>query len=51
MFSYGRILEAKADYAKAAAAYTELNDNFPSDSWAKLAKSRLISLKNEGKIE
>ena len=50
MFSYGRILEAKADYAKAAAAYTELNDNFPSDSWAKLAKSRLISLKNEGKI-
>ena len=51
MFSYGRILETKADYAKAAAAYTELNDNFPSDSWAKLAKSRLISLKNEGKIE
>ena len=51
MFSYGRILEAKADYAKAAAAYTELNDNFLSDSWAKLAKSRLISLKNEGKIE
>lgn len=51
MFSYGRILEAKADYVKAAAAYTELNDNFPSDSWAKLAKSRLISLKNEGKIE
>ena len=51
MFSYGRILEAKADYANAAAAYKELNDNFPSDSWAKLAKSRLISLKNEGKIE
>ena len=51
MFSYGRILETKADYANAAAAYTELNDNFPSDSWAKLAKSRLISLKNEGKIE
>ena len=43
--------EAKADYVNAAAAYTELNDNFPSDSWAKLAKSRLISLKNEGKIE
>jgi len=51
MFSYGRILETKADYANAAAAYTELNDNFPSDSWAKLAKSRLISLKNEEKIE
>ena len=51
MFSYGRILETKGDYATAAAAYTELNDNFPGDSWAKLAKSRLISLKNEGKIE
>jgi predicted negative regulator of RcsB-dependent stress response len=51
MFSYGRILEAKADYANAAAAYKELNDNLPNDSWAKLAKSRLISLKNEGKIE
>ena len=51
MFSYGRILETKGDYVAAAATYTELNDNFPSDSWAKLAKSRLISLKNEGKIE
>ena len=51
MFSYARILETKGDYATAAAAYTELNDNFPSDSWANLAKSRLIALKNEGKIE
>ena len=50
-FSYGRVLEAKGDYAGAAAAYTELNDNFSDDSWANLAKSRLISLKNEGKIE
>ena len=50
-FSYGRVLEAKGDYAGAAAAYTELNDNFSDDSWANLAKSRLIALKKDGKIE
>ena len=51
MFSYGRLLEAKGDYATAAAAYTELNDNFSGDSWADLAKSRIIALKKDGKIE
>ena len=50
-FSYARILESKGDYAAASEAYKDLTDNFPSDSWANLAKSRLISLKNEGKIE
>ena len=49
-FSYGRVLEAKGDFAGAAAAYTELNDNFSDDSWANLAKSRLIALKKDGKI-
>ncbi len=51
MFSYGRMLESKGDYAAANTAYTELNDKFAGDSWANLAKSRQISLKNEGKIE
>ena len=50
MFSYGRLLEEKGDYATAAAAYTELNDNFSDDSWANLAKSRLLALKKDGKI-
>ena len=50
MFNYGRILESKGDFTNAAAAYNELNDNFPDDSWANLAKSRLISLKKDGKI-
>ena len=50
MFNYGRLLETKGDFAGAAAAYNELNDNFPGDSWANLAKSRLISLKKEGKF-
>ena len=51
LFSYGRVLESKGDYANAAAAYTELNDTFSDDSWANLAKSRLIALKKDGKIE
>ena len=51
LFSYGRVLESKGNYAEAAAAYTELNDNFSDDSWANLAKSRLIALKKDGKIE
>ena len=51
MFSYARLLEAKGDYTTAAAAYTELYDNFAGDAWADLAKSRLIALKKDGKIE
>lgn len=51
MFSYARLLEAKSDYTTAAAAYNELIDNFSGDSWANLAKSRLIALKIDGKIE
>ena len=50
-FNYGRLQEAKGDYATAAGAYTELFDNFSGDSWADLAKSRLIALKKDGKIE
>ena len=51
LFSYGRVLESKGNYTDAAAAYTELNDNFSDDAWANLAKSRLIALKKDGKIE
>ena len=49
IFSYGRVLESKGDYAGAIAAYNDVNDKFASSSWANLAKTRLISLKNEGK--
>lgn len=51
LFSYGRVLESKGNYADAAAAYTELTDNFSDDAWANLAKSRMIALKKDGKIE
>lgn len=50
-FSYGRVLEAKGDFAGAVAAYTELNDLFPEDTWAKIAKTRIIKLQIEGKAE
>ena len=50
MFNYGRLLETKGDYAAAVEEYNKLNDNFPDDAWADLAKSRLIALKKDGKI-
>lgn len=50
-FSLGRVKEAKNDFTGAADAYKKLNDKSPDDSWAHLAKSRLIALKAEGKIQ
>lgn len=50
-FNYGRVLEAMGKYSDAVAAYTELNDQLPDDSWAKLAKTRIITLQTEGKAE
>ena len=50
-FSQGRVYEAQNDYKKAAEAYNKLNDKSPDDTWAHLAKSRLIALKAEGKTE
>ena len=50
-FSLARVQEAKQDYSGAVASYQSLVDSFPSDSWAKLAKSRIIDLKNSGKAE
>jgi len=50
-FSYARVLETQGKYAEAVAAYTELNDSYPNDTWAKIAKTRIITLKSEGKAE
>jgi len=50
-FSYGRVLETQGKYADALAAYKELNDSNPDDSWAMVAKSRILTLQNEGKAE
>lgn len=51
LFSLGRVYEEKGDYKKACETYTKLFDKEPSDSWALLAKDRLITLKASGKIE
>ena len=50
-FSYGRVLEASGKYVEAVNVYKALNDQDPEDSWAKLAKTRIITLQAEGKAE
>ena len=51
LFNLGRVQEAKEDFVAAAASYQALVDKSPEDSWAKLAKNRLVSLKISGKVE
>ncbi|MCR4734932.1 MAG: tetratricopeptide repeat protein [Treponema sp.] len=50
-FSYGRILETQGKFAEAAEVYTKLNDDYPDDKWALLAKTRLLTLGLENKIQ
>lgn len=50
-FSYGRVLETKGDFAQAMTVYTELFNANPDDTWAKIAKSRMLTLQIEGKAE
>lgn len=51
LFSLGRLAEESGDFEKAANRYNELVGSYPSDEWANLAKSRLIELGIEGKIQ
>lgn len=51
MFSYARVLETQGKIAEAVDAYNELVGKYPDDNWAKLAKSRVISLQASGKAE
>ena len=50
-FNYGRVLEAQGKVTEAVETYTKLNDELPDDSFAKLAKTRIILLQLEGKTE
>lgn len=43
-FSYARVLETLGKIDEAINVYTQLNDDYPSDDWAKLAKTRIILL-------
>jgi len=50
-YNYGRVLETQGKYAEAVAVYNALNDEMPDDTWAKLAKTRVIALQVAGKAE
>ncbi len=50
-FSLGRVNESLEKFADAVAAYEDLVNKEPDDSYAKLAKSRILALKAEGKAE
>ena len=50
-FSLGRVNESLEKYADALSAYESLVDKDADDSYAKLAKSRILALKAEGKSE
>lgn len=45
LFSMGRILETKGSSSEASVYYNRLIDEYPSSSWTKLARNRLIYFK------
>ncbi len=51
MFNLGRIEDSRENYAQAAESYQKLIDDFPSTTWANLARSRLITLRTESKVD
>ncbi|NLK45959.1 MAG: tetratricopeptide repeat protein [Treponema sp.] len=50
LFNIGRIEETRGNADKAAESYQKLVADYPSNQWSSLAKSRLITLSIEGKI-
>jgi|SRR5574344_145532 TolA-binding protein len=46
-FSYGRTLESLGKIDEAKVVYQDLNDKNPDDTWAKIAKTRLLVLDNK----
>lgn len=50
-FSYGRTLEALGNYAEAVNVYQKVYDEHPDEAWARLAKTRVIALQAEKKVE
>lgn len=51
LFNVGRIKENSGDYAGAVEAYQKTVDSYSGDEYAKLAQSRIIALKADGKVE
>ncbi len=50
LFSLGRLHEQQDDYTSAQEVYEDLEDNFSSSNWTKLARNRIIKMKVDGKI-
>ena len=48
IFNVGRVKEGAKDYEGAKAAYTELAEKYPDDSWTKIAKTRLLNFEING---
>jgi tetratricopeptide (TPR) repeat protein len=51
LFNLGRVKDENSDFTGAAEAYRKLIDGHGDDSWANIAKSRLLQLQAEGKVE
>lgn len=51
LFNQARVKESLGNINEAQELYQQLIDDYPYDSWANLAQSRLIALKAEGKIQ
>ncbi len=49
LFNIGRIEETRGNIDKAVESYKKLVADYPSDQWASLAKSRIITLDIDGK--
>ena len=50
LFNIGRIEETRGNFDKAVESYKKLVTDYPSDQWASLAKSRIITLDLDGKV-
>ena len=51
LFNLVRVKDENSDFAGAAEAYRKLVDGHADDPWANIAKSRLLQLQAEGKVE
>lgn len=51
IFCYARTLEMSGKFAEAGEQYKILIEKFPIDNWSNLAKTKLLNLQIEGKIE
>ena len=50
LFSIGRIKESSLDYEGAYETYEKIVSKNESDTWSNLAKTRILTLELEGKV-